>query len=148
MDIFYIKMGLVLFWCLWITIVFLTNIFEGLKILDVLPKSWNFESKNFITIQKTTAVYAVPDSINKLLLFGVIIWQAGLVLLFWAAFFLSLKVQGVDLGAVNLAFGLNLALWAAFMLADEIFRHYQGESSHIQIFIGQLVTLISLYIFK
>ncbi len=37
-----IKIGLVFFWSLWLTIVFLTNLFEGLQYLRVLPEGWKF----------------------------------------------------------------------------------------------------------
>jgi hypothetical protein len=36
----------------------------------------------------------------------------------------------------------RLALWAAFLVADEVFVAYAVEGAHLRLFIAQLVTLL------
>lgn len=141
-----LKLGLLLFWSLWFSVVFTTNTFEGLKCLRLLPQDWKFASDNYTAITKATSAYSLPGWLNVLLFFGVILWQGLAVALFWRAFLGSLRAGGVDPGAITTAFAVGLALWAAFMLADEVFCFYEAQSNHMLIFISQLATFLGLYL--
>jgi hypothetical protein len=44
------------------------------------------------------------------------------------------------------ACGVNLALWAAFQVLDEVFLAYQPEGVHRVIFVNQILTLLMLYL--
>ena len=44
------------------------------------------------------------------------------------------------------ACGVNLALWAAFQVLDEVFLAYQPEGVHRVIFGNQILTLLMLYL--
>lgn len=44
------------------------------------------------------------------------------------------------------ACGVNLALWAAFQVLDEVFLAYQPEAVHRMIFVSQLATLLLLHV--
>jgi len=46
---------------------------------------------------------------------------------------------------VNAAFACGLGLWAAFMIADEIFKQYDTQRSHVLFFGAQLLTLLVLH---
>ncbi|MCL4304164.1 MAG: hypothetical protein KJ077_51250 [Anaerolineae bacterium] len=141
-----LKLGLLFFWAAWFSLVFLTNLCAGLKALGVLPEPWRFASKNYQAIRDATESYAAPGWLPGLLFAGVILWQGLAVFLFWQAALHSLQSGMLDLDAATPAFAISLGLWAAFMLADEIFKVYDGESTHLLIFLVQLVTLVSLYI--
>lgn len=141
-----LKLGLLFFWAAWFSLVLLTNLFAGLKALGVLPQQWRFASKNYQAMQDATESYAAPDWLPGLLFAGVILWQGLAVFLFWQAALRSLGSGVLNLEATTPAFAVSLGLWAAFMLADEIFKVYDGESTHLLIFLAQLVTLVSLYI--
>jgi hypothetical protein len=145
-DLPTLKLGLLFFWSLWLTIVFATNAFEGLKRLRILPETWKFASENFSAVAKATSVYALPDWLVGLLFLGVIAWQGLAAVLFWAAFLNSASAGVPNIQAVNTAFGASLALWAAFMVAGEVFQAYDSQSNHMALFTGQLVTLISLHL--
>lgn len=125
---------------------FLTNLFAGLKVLGVLPENLKFASKNYRAIVDAVALYTTSSWFPGLLFGGVILWQGLVVFLFWQAVINSIRTGSLDLIASTTAYAVSLALWVAFMLADEIPKVYDGESSHLLIFIGQLVTLISLYV--
>ena len=134
-----LSLGLLIFWAAWISVVFLTNLFAGLKLVHLLPGGWKVASNNYTLIQKTTERYATPAWMNGFLFAGVIAWQAAQVALFWRAVFSPTS------SAVDLSFGVSLALWAAFILADEIFLAYPREGSHLEIFIAQLVSLLLIH---
>ncbi len=138
-NFYWLQVGLLVFWGIWLSIVFITNSFEGLKALGILPESWKFASKNYAMIQQATAKYAVPGWLNTVLFVGVIIWQALAALLFWQAA-IFLPVGGV--GLIQPAFTVSIALWCAFMIADEIFKAYDNQSEHLLILIGHLASLV------
>jgi len=46
--------------------------------------------------------------------------------------------------AIHTAFTVGLALWAAFVLADEIFVAYPLEAVHLRLFAVQLISLLAI----
>ena len=60
MTLFTLKLGLVIFWMLWQLIVFLTNLFEGLKLLRIVPPYWKFASQNYQSVEQATGAYQRP----------------------------------------------------------------------------------------
>ena len=141
----YFKLGLLVFWGLWYLIAFSTNLCECFERLRVLPKSWPFASGNLRSVAQAVRVCSSSRSLPWLLFSGVLCSQLLVVFLFgWAI--ISSAAGVLNSQAVNAAFMAGLGLWAAFMLADEIFKQYDAEHSHVLFFIAQLVTFISLYV--
>lgn len=138
------KLGLLSFWSLWHGIVLLTNLFEGLKVLRVLPARWKFASKNYDAIVRATEKYHPAPWIPRLLFSGVLIWQLVILGGFGWAMVASIRLGWMDLEHVSIAFGLSLSLLAAFIIADELCTEYDTEHGHILFFIAQLVTVIAL----
>jgi hypothetical protein len=145
-DISTLKLGLVVFWSLWITVVFLTNLFEGLKILSVLPEDWPFASGNYKYVSEATSAYALPPWATGLLFLGVIGWEGTATVLFWRAVARYIGVGSSAIEFVNTAFSVSIGLWAAFMLADELFRAYRQQTTHVLLLIGQLVSLLAIHV--
>ena len=139
-----LKLGLLSFWSLWHSIVLLTNLFDGLKQLDVLPAGWTFASKNYDAIVRATQKYQPAPWIIRLLFSGVLIWQLLILVGFGWALVASIRTGRMDPDHVNIAFGLSLSLLAAFIVADELCTEYDTEHGHILFFIAQLVTVIAL----
>ncbi len=146
MTFFTLKLGLLLFWCLWFSLVLLTNLIEGLQIVGVLSKRWKLASNNYELIGKASSIYHASTWLNQLLFAGVIAWQGISAVLFWRSLYLAWGANSLDTPALTLAFAFGLSLFAAFMLSDELFHYYQGERSHLEIFTGLLVTLIVLMV--
>ena len=146
MSPFALKLLLLFFWALWFTLVLLTNLFEGLKQLKILPEGWKFASKNFEQIVSATETYRSPAWLPRLLFLGVVLWQGVTTVFFWIAFVVALLAGRIDPGTLDLAFAAGISLWMAFMIADEVFRIYDGESSHQIIFIAQLATLLAIHL--
>jgi hypothetical protein len=145
-NLFFLKLALIAFWAAWFSIVFLTNLFSGLKAAGVVGESWKFASKNYEAVVKATSIYKAPSWIPRFLFAGVVLWQlAATVLYAWAAVS-SLRMGTLDFAAVNAAFAMGLGLCAAFMIADEITIKYAYEQSHELLFVAQLLTLAALHV--
>ena len=127
-----LKVGLLVFWTLWFAVVATTNML-GL-------------SSNYEAIVKATQRYAPPRWVPRLLFGGVIGWQAATTALLARALALSSAHGTLDLRAATLALGCGIALWAAFMLADELTLKYEFERTHELLFIAQLATLVAIHV--
>jgi len=81
--------------------------------------------------------------VDRLLLFcGVILWEA---LGTWSYGHAALCVGGSSSHSIiQRAFAINLALWATFMIADEVFLAYGLENVHRSIFAAQLLSLLAI----
>src|SRR5262245_32819370 len=77
-----LKPRLLLIWAAWFTVVFATNVCDGLTAAGFLPSSWSFASGNFRFVSDTTARYGVPNWLNAVLFIGVIGWEGIAALLF------------------------------------------------------------------
>jgi hypothetical protein len=134
---------LLLFWAVWLSIVFLSNLADAGKGFGLLGGSWAFASGNWKLIQETTMRYGIPAAVNAILFAGVILWEGVAAVLFWWAGW-SFQGRNEARKAVYLAFTTSLLLWAAFLLADEVFIAYPLESTHLRLFMAQLVTLLAV----
>jgi hypothetical protein len=143
-PVFVLKLGLLLFWAAWFAVVFLTNVFSGLKAAGVAGESWRFASKNYEAVAKAVSIYRAPPWVPGLLFLGVVVWQLIAAAVFAWAFASSLQAGALNATAVNAAFAAGIGLMAAFMLADEITIKYAYEQAHELLFIAQLATLIAI----
>jgi hypothetical protein len=132
-----LKSGVLLFWAAWFTIVFLTDVFDALKALHAVPASWAFASGNWELMGKVTAVHGTPMAIVALLFLGAVAWEGLATVLFWRAWAAGGR------GGIA-AFTVGLALWAAFVLADEIFIAHSLEAVHLRLFGLQLLSALAL----
>lgn len=139
---FTIQIGLLVFWALWLTLVFFTNLFDGLKQAGVLPESWRFASGNYKAMRDVTDGYRVPDKVVGLLFAGVVLWEMLAMGLMWRAV-LMFGPAG-SFAATYAAFAVSLALWAAFILADEVFDAYDMSHVHMVLFAVQLLSLLAV----
>jgi hypothetical protein len=137
-DAALLKRGLLLFWALWLSLVLVTNVLDGAKALGLLAESWTFASGNYAFLCRTTARHGTPEWVNRVLFAGVIAWEALAALLFWLA---AWTYRGRLLYP---AFAVGLSLWAAFILADEVFVAYEVAGTHWRLFVAQLVTLLAI----
>jgi hypothetical protein len=138
-----LKRGLLLFWAAWLSLVLATNVLDAAKALGVLGESWAFASGNYAFLAQTTARYGTPGWINAVLFAGVIVWEGLAAVLFWRAWW-TYRVRGTGRSARLAASAAGLSLWAAFILADEIFIAYAVEATHWRLFIAQLATLLAV----
>jgi hypothetical protein len=142
-----IKRGLLFFWALWFSLVLATNVADGMKALGLLPDTWPLVSGNYAFVKKVMSIYSTPVWLVGTLFALVVLWEGLATLLFWRAF---IQFDGVDqpgLATVYAAFAVSLALWAAFIVWDEILLVYQTtnlEAVHLGILTAQLMTLVAI----
>jgi hypothetical protein len=102
-------------------------------------------SGNWSWINQVIDPRGVPRGLRAILFAGAIAWEAlGAALFWWAAATYRGRPLAQE-GAAVRACGVNLALWAAFQILDEVFMAYQPEAIHRMIFISQAVTLLLLH---
>ena len=115
-----------------------------------MRSSWRFATPLVVWL----AIVLIPhpaglssNAWNYLGLFaGVIAWQLATCGLLACALVVSVGAGAIDLRAATLALASGTALWAAFMLADEITVKYEFERTHELLFIAQLATLVALHV--
>ena len=141
-----INRTMLLFWAAWLSVVVATNLLEVLRSVGALSPSLPFASGNWHWINQTMDPLGVPQWLQAGLFAGAIAWEAVASVLFWRA---VAAYRGRPLAKEKetiLACGVNLALWAAFQVLDEVFLAYQPEATHRAIFISQIATLVLLYL--
>jgi hypothetical protein len=138
-----LKRVLLLFWAVWLSVVFTTNVADGCKALGLLGQDWAFASGNYRFLAETTARYEPPAWLNGLLFLGVVCWEGAAALLFWLAGLRFRRKKG-GRRLVYLAFTAGLSLWAVFLVADEVCIAYAVEGTHLRLFTAQLATLLAV----
>lgn len=141
---FGIKRNILAFWAAWLSVVATTNVLDGLQTLGILPQSFKFVSGNGAWINQVMDPLGVPRELQAALFLGAIAWEALAAATFWRAVTTYCGRPLAHENATVLACSVNLALWAAFQVLDEVFMAYQPESVHRMIFVSQLATLLLL----
>jgi hypothetical protein len=136
-----LRLTVLLFWALWLTVVTASNVTNALRVAGALPTSFAFASANFELIEASTAVYHAPRGVVWVLLLGVIAWEALAAGLFWRAALTAWRQRpgAADSNAwtpLAPAFATALGLFAAFMLADELLIAYPLQATHMRVFIA------------
>jgi hypothetical protein len=136
--------GLLLFWTLWFSLVFASNLADGLQQTQLLPEDGPFASGNFELIAQSVGVYGLSEATAGALFCGVLLLELCAAILFWRAFLDPGRVAGN--GKVHQAFCVALALFGGFLLADELFlvyRHLPGVgSTHFLVLCALLLSLL------
>jgi hypothetical protein len=132
---------LLLFWALYFTVVALSNLTDLLEAIHLLPSTWFWVSGNLGFIASGTVKLGAPSWLNGILLAGVIAWEAAAAALFWRAL-----GRPRDEAAVVPPFVVSLALWAIFIVLDEVLLIFAtgAEATHLRLFTAELLTLIAL----
>ncbi len=136
------KKILLLFWAFWSGLISLSNIFDALKNLHILPDSFKFVSGNFSYITQAASIYLFPVWLNGFLFFIVILLEIILTVLFLKAF---LKFEKLREEVVYPPFIAGIILFGGFILMDEALIAYDRlggiEQGHFTILIGMLISL-------
>jgi hypothetical protein len=138
--------GLLFFWSAWFSIVFASNLADGLQQAGLLPETWRFASGNFGLIVQSIEIFSLEKAWAVILFGGVLITQLGVSVLFWRAFLIRASLaRPVDQKVVQ-AFALGIGLFAAFLVADEIlvvYHRFSGlETTHFLILCALLLSYL------
>jgi hypothetical protein len=139
-----LKRMLLAMWAIWLTVVFTTNLMDGLKTISVLGEAWPFASGNFRFLEDTTIRYNTPVWLSGVLFLGVIVWEGTAAVLFWIACWTFRRPGSQGRRWLYAAFTMALSLWLALAIADEVFIAYAVEGTHIRLFTAQIATLLAI----
>ncbi|WP_020599297.1 hypothetical protein [Spirosoma panaciterrae] len=140
-----IRAGLMLFWALYFSIVWMSNTADALKTLSILPANWPFVSGNYTLIVRVLAIYQSPAWLSGLFFAGVILWEGIGAIYFWKAFRAVTRQTLTQTASIHQAFGITIGLWAAFILADEVFLAYLLgglATTHYLLLLSELASFI------
>ncbi|QDU60700.1 hypothetical protein Pan216_15490 [Planctomycetes bacterium Pan216] len=141
-----IKCALLWFWAVWLSVVVATNGCDLLKHWTILPAWWAFASGNYAAVAKVTSVYPGSSWISVLLFLGVIAWEGLAAILFWRAVVLWMRQREPAYAAVNVAIAVSMSLWAAFLVAEEVYVDFSVSSTHRQLLALSLLTLLVIHL--
>ncbi len=129
------------FWALWFTVVFLTNLFDGLVHLGVLADGWAFRSGNYEFLAGVMGVYALPaGAVGAVFAVGVF-WEALVAgLMWWTA--LGYARGTARKRRLFLAFIPAVSFFGAFMMLTEVFIAYELASTQVRLFIATLLSAV------
>jgi hypothetical protein len=102
-------------------------------------------SGNWHWINQTMDPLGVPRWSQAGFFASAIAWECLASVLFWRALAAYRGGPLAEETETLLACGVNLALWAAFQVLDEVFLAYQPEGTHRAIFVSQIATVVLLY---
>lgn len=145
-SLFYFKLGCLLFWAGWFLLACLTNFFDFLYVLQLLPADWIFRSGNYALLDKALHIYPVSLTFQNTLFICDIFVQGLSAVLFFVATFLFWQQDRAMWRWINFAFALSISLWGVFLLMEEIFIAYSYEAVHRGLFIFELMTLLAIHI--
>lgn len=138
--------SLLLFWSAWFSIVFSSNLADGLQQAGFLPEEWRFASGNFDLIAQSIDIYSFGKPWAAVLFAGVLIAQLAITFLFWRASFAHDSLTEPDDRKVLQAFSLGIGLFAAFLVMDEIlvvYHRFSGlETTHFLILCALLLSYL------
>ncbi len=142
-----IKRVVLLFWASYFTLVFITDLTDGLKAVGLFPNRLRFASGNYEFMVEVTSIYGTPEWIVALCFIAVILWAGTATFAFWRSVraFKGMKRAGAE--TAYQAFAWGTGLWAAFLVLDEFFLVYLTTDLpgvHIRLFIASLVSLLAV----
>lgn len=138
--------GLLLFWGSWLSVVFASNLCDGLRQAGVLPASWHFASGNLSLMSQVVGIYAGARPLAPVLFGLVVLVELAAALLFWRAFMDREAVMRRGHPKLLQAFGVAIGLFGGFLVADEAFIVYAKraglESTHWLVLCALLLSLM------
>ncbi|GAB3916347.1 hypothetical protein [Larkinella terrae] len=140
-----IQAVLLFFWAGYFSIVLCSNTGDALKVLGWLPANWIFVSGNYEMVRSVVGIYHPPSWLAGIFFAGVIGWQAIGAVLLWRAFGTVVQQTPGQKAAVYRALTVTIALWAAFLLSDEIFLAYEIPSldaTHFNLLVAEIGTFL------
>jgi hypothetical protein len=134
---------LLAFWAVWWSLVFATNFFDALKVLDVLGENWSFASGNYGFLVSVMEVHDTPEIVTKLAFAVGILWEFALAALTWLALADHADGSGT-MDTVYRAFVPAVAFFGAFLWLTEFFLAYSLANTHVRLLIAALVSLLAI----
>jgi hypothetical protein len=145
-GLFHLKLGCLLYWACWFSLAFLTNVFDFIHAMTGLSSDWHFRSGNYVLLSSTLSLYHTSGLFLNFLFICNMAVQGLSAVLFFSAGMYFWRRHRYTWPCINLAFTISIALWAVFLIMEEIFIAYAFEGGHSRLFIFELVTLLSIHL--
>ncbi len=143
-GLFYLKQIILLFWCIWFSIAFLSNLTDFLISTNTITSSL-FRSNNYSALEKIIHIYNVPHYfLNVLFILDIFVQGLSAILFLIAAFCCWIRIYIWQ--TINMAFIISISLWAIFLIMEESFIAYSYEATHIRLFVFEMVSLLTLHL--
>jgi uncharacterized membrane protein YdcZ (DUF606 family) len=137
---------LLVFWASWFSIVFSSNLADALREAQLLPVDFRFHSGNFALIADSVGLYSIPRTGVAILFSFVLLLQLGAAVLFSCASLNSRPLAPEAQPEVLLPFIVGIALFAGFVVFDEVllvYRRLPGlETTHLVVLCALLLSLL------
>lgn len=128
------------FWAVWWSLVFTTNLFDGLIRMGVLGDGWTFASGNYGYLVEITSVHNTPDFVVAVLFAGGVAWELAVAVLMWLAF--SGYIRGSpSRSGIYRAFVPAVGFFSAFLVLTEVFIAYSLADTVVRLFVAVLVSV-------
>jgi sterol desaturase/sphingolipid hydroxylase (fatty acid hydroxylase superfamily) len=137
---------LLVFWASWFSIVFSSNATDALREAGLLPSGFRFHSGNFALVADSVGVYSVPRAGAAILFSLVLVLQLSAAVLFWRASLEREPLAGQAQSSILQPFVVGIALFAGFVLVDEVLLLYHRmpslETAHLVVLCALLLSLL------
>lgn len=140
-----IKLGCLLFWSMWFALACMTNLFDFMNIFTLIPPDWRFRSNNYMLLSQVLSVYDTQNWLLNFLFFCNTVVQGAVAIIFFGAVFLY-AFKREPWFYINLAFGLSMALWATYLVLEEVFIAYAFEATHMRLFMFEIIMLLMIHL--
>ena len=137
---------MLLFWAVWFSVVWASNMADGLQEAGVLPPSWRFTSGNFALVADSLVIYSLSRMWADALFVLVLVIQLAAAFLFWRA---TLEPDLQSPGAnskILQAFFVGVGWISAFLVCDEVLLIYRRvptlETTHFVILCALLLSFL------
>lgn len=131
---------LLLFWAAWLALVAFTNLMGFGQVVGWVGPGFRLASYNFGLITEMLVKSGFRAGLAVPVFLVVVVWQWAGVQAFCRAFRLYRPGEPAP---VYSAFGITLALWMGFLLAEEFLLHYQFVQLHMGILTALLASLLA-----
>ncbi len=144
-GIFYLKMGLLLFWTLWFTLAFFSNLFDLLQTYHIFT-SISFHSGNWKALASVISIYHMSPLVLSILFYCDLFAEVIILFLLVKSIFYFYRHNNNYWKYVNLAFIFSIGLWCVFIIMEEIFIAYAFEATHIRLCIFEILSLFVFHL--
>lgn len=143
-DNLFFKKCLVIFWCAFWCVTFLTDFGGALTLLGWVHKSWLF-ADNYTNLVDALKIYSPVHAIVVALFVGILLWSLLSTSLFIRATASLCQPKTVWFPKAQLAFIVTMLFWLSFFVADTIVYKFGLLENHMVQGGFELLCYLALY---
>lgn len=142
--LYFLKLGILLFWACWFGLACASNYLDFMYALGDISPDWHFRSGNYELLHGVLNIYDMSTSfLNTIFICDITVQGLSALLFLTAA--VCYMGRWRPWRFINAAFALSMALWAVFIIMEEVFIAYRFEGVHVGLFMFELIALMALH---